>query len=105
MEEYNYTGNLSFEEAYHDCKLVADSIVDEESFQNADKGLLLFYMDKILEALEKQIEKVPYYSGDGYFNGELVYDTWQCPNCGEYYEVDYDTFDYCPTCGQKIKWE
>lgn len=27
-----------------------------------------------------------------------------CPNCGEYYEVDYDDYDYCPKCGQKIDW-
>lgn len=63
------------------------------------------YARLAVEALKKQVPTEPYYSGDGYFNGELVYDTWQCPNCGEYYEVDYDTFDYCPNCGQRIKWE
>ena len=42
----------------------------------------------ILNALEKQIPKEPDYEGDGYWNGELVYDTWICPNCGKDYEVD-----------------
>lgn len=57
---YNYTGNASFERAYHDCKLVADSIVDAESFQAADTGLLLYHMDRILEALERQVKKKIY---------------------------------------------
>lgn len=37
---------------------------------------------------------------DGYADGELVYDTWYCSNCG--YVVDDDeppTWDYCPNCG------
>ena len=58
-----------------------------------------------IEALEKQIAKRPYYEGDGYDpEGELIYDTWRCPNCGEAYEVDYDEYDYCPNCGQRIDW-
>lgn len=60
--------------------------------------------DMAIKALKKQIPKQPYYSGDGYWNGELVYDTWECPNCSKSYEVDYDDFDYCPNCGQKIDW-
>ena len=56
-------------------------------------------------ALEKQIPKNPYLSGDGYWNGQLVYDIWDCTNCGKSYEVDYDNYDYCPECGQKIDWK
>lgn len=55
-------------------------------------------------ALEKQIPKSPDYEGDGYSNGELVYDTWVCPCCGQTYEVDYDDYEYCPYCGQHIDW-
>lgn len=54
------------------------------------------------EAVEKQIPKVPNYSGDGYYGGELVIDTWECPCCGYQYEVDYDYHEYCPKCGQHI---
>ena len=37
---------------------------------------------------------------DGYADGELVYDTWYCSNCG--YVVDDEeppTWNYCPNCG------
>lgn len=53
-------------------------------------------------AVEKQTAKKPDYEGDGYSDGQLVYDTWICPSCGKHYEVDYDRYDYCPNCGQKI---
>ena len=59
----------------------------------------------VISALEKQIPEEPFLSGDGYWNGELVYDTWECPNCDKSYELDYEEYDYCPNCGQKIKWE
>lgn len=56
-------------------------------------------------AVEKQTPKKPDYEGDGYYDGQLVYDTWICPCCGQHYEVDYDSYDYCPNCGQKIRLE
>ena len=55
-----------------------------------------------VQALEKQIAKIPTYEGDGYYQGELILDTWICPCCGKSFEVDYDDFDYCPECGQHI---
>lgn len=55
-------------------------------------------------ALEKQIPKKPTYEGDGYADGNLVYDTWICPCCENRYEVDYDNYDHCPNCGQKLDW-
>lgn len=58
-----------------------------------------------IEAVEKQMPKKPDYEADGYDNnGELIYDTWICPNCDEKYEVDYDKYDCCPKCGQAIDW-
>lgn len=56
-------------------------------------------------AVEKQTPKRPDYEGDGYADGQLVYDTWICPCCGKRYEVDYDNYDCCPKCGQKLKRE
>lgn len=62
-------------------------------------------IDTAIEALEKQMPKKPDYEADGYDNkGELIYDTWICPNCENRYEVDYDHYDYCPKCGQAIDW-
>ncbi len=57
------------------------------------------------EALEKQIPKKPDIYGDGYDdNGNLIYDTYDCPNCEKSYEMDYEKYDYCPSCGQAIDW-
>ena len=59
----------------------------------------------VISAAGKQIAQTPDYEGDGYADGQLVYDTWICPNCGEHYEVGYDSQDYCPKCGQHIQHE
>ena len=64
-----------------------------------------FTFNSLLEAREKQTAKRPDYEGDGYSDGQLVYDTWICPSCGKHCEVDYDSYDYCPNCGQKIRLE
>lgn len=56
------------------------------------------------KALEKQIAKKPSFEGDGYWNGQLIYDTWICPCCDKHYEVEYEEYEHCPSCGQKIDW-
>lgn len=62
-------------------------------------------MEELQAVMEKQIAKKPTYEGDGYApDGTLVYDTWICPCCDKRYEVDYDDYDYCPSCGQKLDW-
>ena len=54
---------------------------------------------------ERDTAKKPDYDGDGYDNeGNIIYDTWVCPNCEEHYEVDYDNYDFCPKCGQRLDW-
>lgn len=48
------------------------------------------------------------YIGDGYYNGEMVYDMAECPSCGEKYEDDEPAWKYakfCMKCGQAISWE
>lgn len=60
--------------------------------------------DLLQELVEKTTPKKPEYEGDGYYKGEIVYDTWICPSCGERYEVDYHDYEYCPKCGQRIDW-
>ena len=62
-------------------------------------------MEMIVKALEKQIPKKPIYEGDGYApDGSFVFDIWICPCCCKRYEIDYDDYDFCPNCGQKIDW-
>lgn len=60
-------------------------------------------VEECREAVEKQKPKSPTLEGDGYDeDGEMIYDTWICPSCGKDYEIDYDDYDFCPNCGQRI---
>ncbi len=61
-------------------------------------------VEELREAREKQRVKTPYIWGDGYSDGYPVYDMYDCPNCGESYEIDGEKHDYCPNCGQSIDW-
>ena len=62
-------------------------------------------VEKCREAVEKQKPKEPYYEGDGYADGHIVYNTWICPNCGERYGVDCEHYEHYPKCGQAISRE
>ena len=57
------------------------------------------------EVLELRVPAMPNLISDGDWDGEPVYDTWECPNCGTRFEVEYEQHSYCPDCGQKIKWD
>ena len=80
---------MQIEDKNNDCKFIEDDYKANEM---------------AIQALEKQIAKKPTYEGDGYSDGQLVYDTWVCPCCGCSYELDYDDCDYCPNCGQNLDW-
>lgn len=43
--------------------------------------------------------------GDGYANGELVYDVWKCSECGCVFEDEYEkpAYNYCPNCGADMR--
>ena len=62
-------------------------------------------IDMAIEALEQEPKQVEL-EGDGYADGELVYDFGKCPNCGwEFEEGDKDWEEpYCCHCGQKLEW-
>ena len=60
--------------------------------------------DKVREAMELQVAKKPHIWGDGYADGALVYDMYDCPNCDKSYEIYYEKHDCCPRCGQKLDW-
>lgn len=61
-------------------------------------------IEKYKAADEKQKAKKPHLWGDGYYNGELIIDMYDCPNCEKSYELECEEYDYCPNCGQKLDW-
>lgn len=61
-------------------------------------------VEECREAREKQREKSPDVWGDGYSEGEMVYDMYDCPSCGEGYEINGEKYNYCPNCGQALDW-
>ena len=101
---------MTYEEAIKEAKIqinVYESMIlynkdFEPKNDNSNYEHKIEFLKIAIEALEKQVPKEPNYEGDGYSDGELVYDTWICPNCEKYYEVDYDDYKYCPECGQAI---
>lgn len=68
-------------------------------------------LSNIIVALTKQVPQTPNLWGDGYSDGELVYDMYDCPSCNQFicYEPERDKYSkkmiYCFTCGQKINWQ
>ncbi len=60
-----------------------------------------------MKALEKQIPKKPDYEGDGYADGEIVYEYARCPVCGnDEFEEGVNNWGckFCPDCGQALDW-
>ena len=88
-------GGESFENAY---AMAINALEEVQQYRQIGT------VEECRAAVEKQTAKKPDYEGDGYSDGQLVYDTWICHSCGKHYEVDYDRYDYCPNCGQKIDW-
>lgn len=84
---------------YQEAKTVAVQALEEVQQYRA-----IGTLEECRAAVEKQTARRPDYEGDGYADGHLVYDTWICPCCGKHYEVDYDNYNYCPDCGQKLDW-
>lgn len=60
-------------------------------------------VEECREARERQKSKIPDIWGDGCDErGNIIYDMYDCPNCGKSYEVDYHDYKFCPECGQAI---
>ena len=93
LQQYRQIGTVD------ECRVTMDELIELQEYRK------LGTVKECWEARKKQIAKTPDYGGDGYADGELVYDTWICPNCGEHYEIEYDDYEYCPNCGQHIKHE
>ena len=94
IEEQIYVSSLE-STLQDDLKSVAiHSIIEEETERLENKNN------------DKQIPKQVELMGDGYADGELVYDFGKCPNCGQEFEESDENWEcnYCPNCGQALKW-
>ena len=90
-------------ECVEDIKSILNNVERTQEYTGETSVDINELVDEILSLNGTKDEaRKPTYEGDGYYNGELVLDTWICPNCNKSYEVDYDDYDYCPNCGQHI---
>lgn len=104
LRAYHKCQSLQVKGIYEDCN---EKLCDncDLCYMQGTAGEHIKSIEMAIQALEKQIAKKPTYEGDGHTDGHLVYDTWICTCCEKRYEVDYDNYDYCPNCGQKLDWE
>ena len=104
----NYMANIVERIVVERNKKVDSMILGEIhkiAIENGIETKIVLNEKAVADALRKQIPQKPDYEGDGYDDsGNLIYDTWICPNCGDRYEVDYEIHQYCPMCGQRIDW-
>jgi membrane protease subunit (stomatin/prohibitin family) len=85
-----------------------DFLNDSEISEEMEKQKQLAEWLKELKSFkEKDEAKAVCYEGDGYADGKMVYDTAFCPSCEHEFEEDSEnwTCDFCPNCGQRLRWE
>ena len=96
---------VSFEEA---ITILKDQVSFGVCVYDEDGSELEETYDMAIKALNKQIPKPVFLEGDGYADGQPVYDIAVCPECGYVIDDDYDQNvrygRFCPCCGQAIKW-
>ena len=95
LEEWSVPGKRYFEEL---ARVSKNQIVWGCNYYDYP-----FPPEQVQELKKRDTAKKPAFEGDGYDDkGEIIYDTWICPNCETKYEVDYDDYDFCPNCGQRL---
>jgi hypothetical protein len=84
---------------------VFDSITDDDTFQSADSGLVFAYLDRIVEALEKQVHYKPQEYEDRYYAckcDNILLRKWE--KYPEKLTPKEKGLPYCLCCGQKLDW-
>ena len=84
---------------------------DMVSGANSNEHQAWYKAEDVYKALESvpsaqpQRKSVNYY-GDGYSNGQMVYDSAECPCCGYIFDENDNIWGepYCPHCGQALDW-
>ncbi len=83
------------------AKKLKDGVTESDIFDEEGKELI----SMIIGALEKQTSKKPTLWGDGYADGELIMESYECPECGCIYDFDTDgKLKFCSECGQALDW-
>lgn len=90
-----------------DLKRLLDDLSTEFTlYRDSENNVYLYnyYGEKYYIAKKEAREVL--YIGDGYSDGDMIYDMASCPKCGK----DFDDGDviwncnFCPDCGQALKW-
>ncbi len=83
------------------AKKLKDGVAESDIFDEEGKELI----SMIIGALKKQTLKKPTLLGDGYADGELIMESYECPECGCIYDFDTDgKLKFCSECGQALDW-
>ena len=92
------------QEPCEDC--ISRAEVMKLSQHKPEYGDMIYAFDvSILPSVQPKPMQVDL-EGDGYSDGQLVYDYGKCPKCGwdfEYGDKDWEE-PYCCHCGQKLHW-
>lgn len=100
---------FDFNSALEDIKCVRDGIKSDEDFQNADSGLVMYYLNTIIQALEiaTTVKRGKWEWEPGY-----VGTTAKCSVCGlsprGFYSLPISQigrlpeYKFCPNCGAKM---
>ena len=62
-------------------------------------------IDAEFDSLDDRKQSRWYGEGDGYADGNFVYDTWSCGECGHVFDEwdEEPDWNYCPMCGSKMR--
>jgi len=103
---------IVFDDVTIDMLYCDDTEVIEEHLANYQRRAeehrqLAEWLKELKSLKEKDEPKAVRYEGDGYADGEMVYDMAFCPNCEHEFEEDSENWmcDFCPNCGQRLRWE
>jgi hypothetical protein len=100
---------IDFNAALEDCKRVRDGIKSDEDFQNADSGLVMYYLNTIVQALEiaTTVKRGHWITTQKTIDDNIT----TCSNCKrEFYIEDLVEVgnengysEFCPSCGADMR--
>ena len=91
---------IDFNAALEDCNRVRDGIKSDEDFQNADSGLVMYYLNTIVQALEIAVTVKR-----GKWENTNTKNHLRCTSCDVIHfiaQYPCGKIDYCPNCGAKM---